>query len=90
MKFKITFADQSLEFRASAYEQFYDEVCNAPTDDYRFFVDGNQVSREGAFAAVTACREAWLTKKEKTHKQIWVLHGVANLPSNYHAIWVRR
>ncbi len=90
--FRIELGSNFLEYKktSTGAAQFHDEVCLSNTDEFKFFVQGVQVSREEAFEASNAILEAAWNKKNITHKRVDVCIGASNLPSNYHGVLVRR
>lgn len=90
MKYRIELGDAALNFRASAVHDFHREVFFAESADFRFFVDGKQVTKEQALEACQAAFDAAFEKKSQTHKRVRVCKGVTTLPSNYRNIWVRK
>ena len=91
MKFRIEFGGQSQDYRKNQWGWFRNDVLGCyPVSEYKFFVDGEQVSKEQALQEVDDVGEEYLNKKLKTHKRVMVCTGVTTLPNNWHEVWVRR
>lgn len=82
-KYEIHLGGDKLEFRATQWAAFGDDVCRCPDGDgYTFKIDGKIVTRDEAFVAVEAAREAHIARKNLTHKRVRVSNKIkAVLPA---------
>jgi hypothetical protein len=99
MKYQINYANGETEkFRKNDWQSFESEVwsisryvtCGMSESDVEIFVDGKVVDLQTAMQAASFARKEWELKRSETKKPIRVLIGVANLPSNYHTVWVNK
>ncbi len=99
MKYQINYATgETQKFRKTDWSSFECEVlsisryvnCGMSESDIEIFVDGKIVDLQTAIDAAIFARKEWELKRAETKKPIRVLHGVANLPSNWHTVWVNK
>ena len=90
MKFRIESADGSKDYRATSPGEFRNDLCSCAEGEFKFFVDGNQVTIAAAFDAADAQIAAATANKEKTHKRIWVSEGASRAHNTFHPKWVRK
>ena len=92
MKYKITLGKESVSFRATAYNEFKDQValCFASDAGYIFTIDGAEVTKEQALEHCADVKQAAWDKKNITHKRIVVSTGCTTLSNTKQEIWVKR
>jgi hypothetical protein len=99
MKYQINYANGETEkFRKNDWQSFESEIwsiiryvdCGTSESDYEIFVDGKVVDLQTAMQAASFARKEWELNRSETKKPIRVLHGVANLSSNWHTVWVNK
>ena len=99
MKYQINYANGETEkFRKNDWQSFECEIwsivryvnCGMSESDVEILVDGKVVDLATATQAASFARKEWELKRSETKKPIRVLRGVANLPSNYHTVWVNK
>lgn len=80
------------EYRKTSWAEARNVVLGYVEAGLRYFVQGNEVSRDAFLDATYSVEEAAFNKKNQTHKQITISHGVcAGRSTNAKStIWVRR
>ena len=89
MKFRLELGDNGQDYRANLAAAFLNDCCYA-TDEYRFFVDGQIVSRSAAMAAAEEILDAKWEKKSQTHKRVNVRVGASQANNTYREVWVKK
>jgi hypothetical protein len=100
MKYQITYnpTGETEKFRKNDWQSFESEVwsisryvtCGMSESDVEILVDGKVVDLQTAIQAASFARKEWELKRSETKKQIRVFRGAANLPSNWHFVWVNK
>jgi hypothetical protein len=99
MKYQINYATgETQKFRKNDWTSFECEIwsivryvnCGMSESDIEILVDGKVVDLQTAIQAASFARKEWELKRAETKKPIRVLIGAANLPSNYHTVWVKK
>jgi len=99
MKYQINYINgETKKFRKNNWTSFESEVwyislyvnSGMSESDFEILVDGKIVDLQTAMQAASFARKEWELKRAETKKPIRVLHGVANLPSNWHTVWVNK
>ena len=95
MKYQIIRNDGTyeLKLRANEYLHFLQKIQvigNKYENDFTILIDNNKVSINEANDHCYKIMDEKLTKKLKTHKQIWVCDGVTNAKNNWHQKWIKQ
>jgi len=95
MKYQIIRNDGTyeLKLRANEYLHFLQQIQaigNKYENDFTILIDNNKVSVNEANDHCYKIMDEKLTKKLKTHKQIWVRDGVTNAKNNWHQKWIKQ
>ena len=80
------------EYRKTSWAEARNLVLGYAEQGLRYFLQGEEVDRRSFLDATYAIEDAAFNKKNKTHKQITINHGVcAGRSTNAKStIWVRR
>lgn len=98
MKFKLTYkpTGNQLKYRATDWTSFESDLHRIELDndelklEYEYFINDKSVDFDAAVAAVKVARQEYWDKLNLTKKEVWVLHGVCNLPQNWCSYWVKK
>lgn len=87
--FRIELNGNSVEFKKTDSGMVEQELfALAKEVDAKFFLKGKPVSSAQVWEEISNIRNAWMEKKEQTHKQISVIDGVSGLKRKN--VWIRK
>ena len=82
------------EGRPSHWAEFQSELFsirnNGVEGQGRYYVSGKEVTFEEALVATFDAEQAFVDKRNETHRQITVHIGASSCRGTYHKVWVRK